>query len=247
MKRQALSWIVAAGLLCAGRVAADPLEDLRARLTGLRSSEPIRLEVDVEMEHRGTAPLHLNDAKLRGTAIVRLGRRGITVRERSRRGDITQFSLWQEPREGPIPLIDDDTARQLTDPAEMIEELLRDGVLVSDEAVTWQERPARLLVIRPEVPEELANARGSAKGDRPPFVGDAKIWLDENGTPLAMESSAELRLGTKIRMTMTSDQAVTFQQAGGRLLVAELRQTYSGTGPVMRGRDEKRLKVSVMR
>lgn len=243
MRKQALRWIVAAALLCSGRLAAQPLDDVLNRLAGLRDTRPIKLEVKVEMEHRGTAPLHLNDAKLRGTAIVRLDHRGVEVRERRRVGDITQFSLWQEPKQGPIPLLDEESARQLADPVGMIEPLLREGELVSDEAVTWQERPARLLVIRPRVPEELATA--PAVGRRPPLVGDARVWLDENGTPLALERSLELRLASSL--TMTTDQSVTFQQVGGRLLVAGLRETYSGTALVLRGRDEKKLKVSVLR
>jgi hypothetical protein len=214
VRKHALRWIVASGLLCAGSLAAaEPLQELQVRLAGLRDTQPIRLKVDIEMQHRGTAPLHLNDAKLRGTAIVRLDRQGIEVRERRREGDITQFSLWQEPKEGHVPLLDEESARQLADPVVMIEPLLAEGVRVSDEAVTWQDRPARLLVIRPRVPEELAEAKNSAGSDRPALAGDAKLWLDENGRPLALERSVELRLASP---PGDDDRPVRHLPAGGR-------------------------------
>lgn len=58
---------------------------------------------------------------------------------------------------------------------------LAGGLLLSDEKVTWQGQPARLLVIRPALLEP------DRKGEPTPFVSEAKVWLDESGVPLAME------------------------------------------------------------
>jgi len=59
---------------------------------------------------------------------------------------------------------------------------LAGGLLLSDEKVTWRGRPARLLVIRPALLEP------DRKDEPAPFVTEAKVWLDESGVPLAMES-----------------------------------------------------------
>ncbi len=76
-----------------------------------------------------------------------------------------------------------------------------------------------------------------------PTLFEVKVWLDETGAPLAMERSFETRLGPALDATQL--QSLTFQQVGGRLLVAEARQSYSGTAlAVLRSRDTKKIKVT---
>ena len=72
---------------------------------------------------------------------------------------------------------DQKTSRDFVDPAGMLEALLSDSLLVSDESVTWEGRPARLLVVR----SFAAMNRPSEEPQR--FDLDAKIWLDESGVP----------------------------------------------------------------
>lgn len=238
MNKKALGWIVAGGLLISGQLTAQPLNDLQARLAALHSEEPIRLKVDVDLRHKGAAPLRLNDTRMRGTATVAYGPKGVEIRKKR---------SWGSTRNGEeIPLVTEAEALDLIDPAATMELLLSEATLVSDEMTTWQGRPARLLVFRPEQLAREQKDEEAPAGPLPPLVFDARIWLDESGVPLAMERSVELLLGPALKAT--EHQTLTFQQVAGRLLVAEALETYSGTAlAVLRTGDTKKMKVTVMK
>lgn len=148
---KALAWLVTGGLMVASALPAQPLDPLQVRLAALRSDQPIRLKVDVELTHRGSAPLHLNGTKKKGRAIVVYGPHGPEVREQRWRGSSSRLSAWGESKvEVETPLLDPAEAGDLVDPAGMLALLLRGATVLSDEEVTWQNQPARLLVIRPD-------------------------------------------------------------------------------------------------
>jgi hypothetical protein len=247
---QALRWIVAGGLLVSSQLAAEPLEDLQLRLASLRDDQPIRLQVDVELKHRGTAPLHLNSAKQRGRAIVTYGPQGVeSIKERPLGTSATWASLWRSKRgeETTEPLISQEEANDLVNPAGMLVSLLDEVTVVSDETSTWQGKPARLLVLRPvQLAAHREGERPSEGNDPVPLTTEAKLWLDESGLPLVMERSLELRLPAAV--TALVQQTFTFQQVDGRLLVAREQETNSGTAlVVLRSRDSKDMKVTVLR
>lgn len=230
--------IVAVGLLVSTHLAAQPLNDLQTRMVTMRNDQPTRIEVEIELRHRGSAPLHLNKEKKRGKAVVVYGpKRGVESIERWWLGTSTRFSAWKKSNvESETSLLGDAEAFDLVNPAEMIELFLSEATLLSDEKVTWQGKPARYLVIRP----------GLLGPESERFAIEAKIWLDESGVPLAMERAFELRLGPALKVT--EHQALTFQQVGGRLLVDEARETYSGTAlAVLRGKDSRKMKVVSVR
>jgi len=247
---KASGWLLTGGLMVASVLPAQPLDPLQARLAALRNDQPIRLKVDVELTHRGSAPLHWNGTKKKGRAIVVYGPHGPEVREQRWRESSSRFSAWAESKvEVETPLLDPAEAGDLVDPAGMLALLLRGATVLSDEEVTWQGQPARLLVIRPdplaaERPDE-ARTVGDGPGESPErLVTEAKIWLDAGGTPLALERSMELRLGPALQVTQ--HQALTFQQVAGRLLAARAEVTYAGTAlAVLRSRDEKKMKITV--
>lgn len=240
MRKQARMWVLAGSLLVAGPLVAEPLGELRSRVAGMRNDQPVRIHVDVELSHRGSAPLHLNKSKRRGEATVVHGPKGVESLTQKSLGTSSRFSFWKESNvETEMQLLDETEANDLADPAGMIEQLLSEAILLSDESVTWKGRPARFLVIRPG---QLPVLEGS-DGDRTPLNLEARIWLDESGTPLAMERAAEFRLGSALVMTET--QSFTFREEGGRLQVAEAEQTSSSRAlAVLRGRDSKTMKVT---
>lgn len=245
MNMKPLRWILAGGLLVSSHLSAQPLNDLQARLATLRNEQPIRLKVEVELKHKGTAPLHLNSEKMRGTAVIVYGPNGVKVQKQKSRGEITQASIWRDAKDREHQeLVSEDEALGLVNPAVTLELALRDSTLVSDGMATWQGRPARLLVLQPSELEKV-QAETPAEGPLPPVFGGTKIWLDESGIPLAMERSGELLLGPALKVEVR--EALEFQQVAGRLLVARAEETYSGTAlAVLRGRDSKKLKVTVM-
>jgi hypothetical protein len=211
----------------------------------MRSDQPIRIEMDVELKHRGSAPLHLNKEKRRGGAVANYGSRGVESIEQWWQGSSLRISVWRQGQgETEMPLLDEGEAHDLADSAEMLDLLLKDATLVTDETATWQGQPARFLVIHPlEANREDEPAK---QGDPRPFTLEAKIWLDDSGTPLAMERSFEIRLGGAL--SVTEHQTMTFQQVEGRLLGATSSETYSGTGlAVLHGRDDKKIKVTAVK
>ena len=244
MNRQALGWTLAGGLLMSTQVSAQPINDLQARLASMKNDQKTRIEVKVEFRHRGSAPLHLNKEKRRGVAVVEAGPKGVKKITSRWLGSSSRFSAWGKKKgENENPLLNDTDALDLVNPAGMMEIFLSEATLLSDEKVTWQGQPARLLVVRPALLEPRKD--GKVRNEEPepkPYAIEAKVWLDGNGVPLAMERGFELRLGPAL--SVTSNQSFTFQQVEGRLLVAEVQETYSGTGlAVLHDRDDRKMKV----
>jgi hypothetical protein len=241
MKIQALRWtvtgfvLISSHLFAPGILRAEPLADLQARLAGLQNDQATRIKVDVELRHKGTAPLHRSGQKRRGQATVVYGPEGVKMINQRWLGSSSRFSVWRKSKvETETPLLGFDEAADLINPAETLQLLLIDATLLSEETVLWQGRPTRHLVIRP----------GLLAADQP-LTLEVGIWLDETGLPLAMERS--MKLGFAL-LNATSHQAVTFQQVDGRLLVDEARETYSGTAlAVLRGMDTKKVKVTSVR
>jgi hypothetical protein len=240
VKTQALRWIVAGGLLVSSQLIAEPLNDLQVRLAAMHNDQPMRIQVDVEVEHRGSAPLHRNKNKRRGKATVDYGPNGVKMIESRWTGRSSRFSFWSSAKNDPeneTPLLNDVEALGLVDPVGTMEFLLDGATLLSDEIVTWQDQPARLLVIRP------GPIAAASEGE--PLDLEVKIWLDESGMPLALERSSEFRLGPARAMGL---QSLTFQQVNGRLLVDRSQESYSGTAlAVLRSKDIKKLKVTAVR
>ena len=241
MNTQALGWTLAVGLLMSTQVSAQPINDLQKRLESMRNDQKTRIEVEVEFRHRGSAPLHLNKEKRRGVAVVEAGPKGVKKITSRWLGSSARFSAWDKKKnENEETLLNDTEALDLVNPAGMMETFLKEATLLSDEKVTWQGQPARLLVVRPALLDGKAAAKNE---DEPkPYAIEAKVWLDENGVPLAMERGFELRFGPAL--SVTENQSFTFQQVEGRLLVAEAQETWSGPGlAVLHGGDDKTLKV----
>jgi len=247
VNRQAWGWILAVGLLMSTHLSAQPINELQTRLASMKNEQKTRIEVEVEFRHRGSAPLHLNKEKRRGVAVVEAGPKGVKKITSRWLGTSARFSAWGKKKgENENPLLNDTDALDLVNPAGMMEFFLSEATLLSDERVTWQGQPARLLVVRPAVlePRKDGKAKKHAEDDEPtPYAIGAKVWLDENGVPLAMERDFEFRLGPAL--SLMSNQSYTFQQVEGRLLVAEVEETYSGTGlAVLHGRDDRKMKVT---
>lgn len=248
MNRQALGWILAGGLLVAAQLPAQPINDLLTRVASMKNDQSTRMEVEIELRHRGTAPLHLNKTKRRGVSVIESGPDGvkkITSRDLS---SSSRFSFWSKAAaEDEAPLMNDVDAEELVNPAGMMEVFLSEATLLSDENVTWRGRPARLLVVRPALFERSPKEGKAPAGDEPtPLAAEARIWLDENGVPLAMERGFDFRLGPAL--SVTERQELIFQQVDGRLFVAEAQETYSGTGlAVLRSRDDRKVKVTSVR
>lgn len=236
MKTKAFAMALTGVILFAASGKAEPLDEVRARLSALQNDQPMRLYVDVTLEHRGSAPLHLNKNKRRGMATVQLGPKGVKVLEQKWFNDSTHFSLWRsKPDDSGVPLLGFEEALDLVDPTGALDLALSDAVVLEDRTVTWHEQTARLLVVRP--------AQLVAHEENSPLVSEVRLWLDPSGIPLAMERSSEFQLGP---VKATQLLTFTYQLVEGRLLADEVREDFQSTAiAVLRGRDKRTMKVRI--
>jgi hypothetical protein len=236
VKTKAFAMALTGVILFAASGKAEPLDEVRARLSALRNDQPMRLYVDVNLEHRGSAPLHLNKTKRRGRATVDFGPKGVKMLDQKWFSDSTRFSLWRsKPDDSDIPLLGFEEALDLADPAGALDLALSDAVVLEDRTVTWHEQMARLLVVRP--------AQLVAHQEDSPLVTEVRIWLDPSGIPLAMERSSEFQLGP---LKATQLLRFTYQWVEGRLLADEVREEFQSTAiAVLRGRDKRTMKVRI--
>ena len=239
MKTKALAMALTGVILFTGSGKAESLDDLRDRLSEMRNDQPVRLVVDVTLEHRGSAPLHLNKTRRRGTATVQFGPEGAKVVDEKWLKDRTFGSFWRSapPNEdSDMPLVDFEAAREMADPAGALSMALDGAVVLEDRTDTWQGQTARLLVVRPaEVPVQQEGS---------PIVAGMKIWLDPSGAPLGMEKSFEFKLGPVLKAM--ERVTFTYRQAEGRLLVEEVRDDFQGSAiGVLRDKNKRTMKVRV--
>ncbi len=242
MSTKALAWTLAGGLLLAASAKAEPLDDLRTRLSALRSDQPIRLLVDVKLERRGSAPLHLRKTRLKGEATVVYGPDGVKSLEQKWLSSKTELSLWTSGKGNSSEphLLDMEEAETLANPVETLDVILDGATLLQDRPVDWNGRPARLLVIRPAL---FARPGAGPDDDAGPLSGEVSIWLDDSGDPLALERATEIGIPG---LRFTQHQLFTFRQDDGRLLVAEAEErTQSRTLGVHRGQETRSMLVSV--
>lgn len=248
MKRRVFACTLVLGFLFAAAGRAETLDDVLSRLSSMRLDKPVKLKVEVQVKHKGTAPLHRNRVTKRGMATIQSDPDGVKVIERKWLSDSSRFSLWrsskQDNDESGVELIGDEEAYGLTNPASTLEDLLRDATLVEERAEAWQGKTARLLVIRPAqlAPLEKDGEDPAAPERRSPFAGEVKLWLDETGIPLALDGVTQFRLGPAVNVKQ--HQTITFQQKDGRLFVAEVQESFESTAlAILRGRDSRVMKV----
>lgn len=236
--------LLAAGAASA-QASAEPLSDLTARLAALRSDAPLRVEVEVEQKHRGSAPLHLRRTKQVGGAVIEWGPRGVESLEQWWFGTGARLTVWERAQRRPV--IDEDDrvlseqeAAELADPAGTLGELLASATLLADEPSSWEGRAARRLTIRPAplAPRD-AKERGRDREEPGALELRLAVWLDEAGEPLAVERSVDFAAGP---LSAQQRQTLVLGMVDGRLVVSEMRETWTGQAvALLRGRDDMRV------
>ena len=224
---------------------AEPLAELGSRLAAWSSDAPLRVEVEVEQKHRGSAPLHLRRTKQIGGAVIEWGPRGVESLEQWWFGAGARLSIWERAQRRPVigeddRVLSDQEAAELADPAGSLGVLLEGATLLADEPSTWEGRAARRLTIQPAM---LAprNAKGREREREEPGPLELRlaVWLDEVGEPLAVERSVDFAAGP---LAAQQRQTLVLAQVDGRLVVSEMRETWTGQAvALLRGQDDKRV------
>ena len=223
--------------------SADALAQLTSRLAALSSDAPLRVEVEVEQKHRGTGPLHLRRTKQVGGAVIEWGPRGVRSLEQWWFGTGARLTVWERAQRRPVidpddRVLSEQEAAELADPAGALGELLEGATLLADEPSTWEGKVSRRLTIQPAMlaPRD-AKGRARQRDEPGPLELRVAVWLDEVGEPLAVERSVDFAAGP---LSAQQRQTLLLGTVDGRLVVSEMRETWTGQATaLLRGRDDR--------
>ncbi|MGI8891367.1 MAG: hypothetical protein ACR2G0_11370 [Chthoniobacterales bacterium] len=212
----------------------DALGDLRATLGNLQSDQTLRARVEITIRRSGGENGNPKKAVGNSSVIVESGGRGLRLSwsaeqvSQSRKAAAEKSAHPDAARSDVATLnaLDTDDALNLLDAAEPLRRGLEGAVLLQDKADTYKGKPARLLVIRPDLrmPEE---GRKALKENE----ASLKLWLDSAGQPIAMNRDLRLRFSKFFLSYRVHDEEVReFQVASGRLVVTRSQHDNTGSG-----------------
>lgn len=219
-------------------VRADALADVRATLDRLSSPAPVRARVrasrtEVEKE-KPKGP------EKKGEAIVELGPAGLTIRlepeflpkgaTRADRKKEEDSTVRLAPRD----------ALELLDPARELRQLLDGAVLVSDGNATYEGKPVRTIVFRPQ-PDVDEDDRKALKK----YEDVVTLRLDAEGVPFALDRTVDLKFSKLlISFTVSARESRRFGRVEGRLLTTTATEESHGSGLGQSGGSTTRWTVS---
>jgi len=129
--------------------------------------------------------------------------------------------------------------------AELLHQLER-AELISEENVTWKERPARLLKLKVEA-EELKKVPSQVSVSLSGSV--ANLWIDASGLPLAGELGGDVEAGVlMIKVKTHSKVTREYGLVGGRLVVTREsdENDANGAGQQLQVRQSTELKLEAV-
>jgi len=204
-------------------LSANGLDDLRAALQKLQGAEPVKatLEHSFWRQIMDDKKPVVSQGKI--SAHVEDGPQGLKVTWAKATLQQAERELAAQEREPDRPT-PTRTALKNVDPLEASEShnhaeaLLRDlaqAQVQEEKAEPWQGRPARVLVLKlsPRIPE-------SQRKYLKELNVDAKVWIGNDGFPLAFSSSVAYK-GSRmfIRFEGGTTQELQFAKVGNRLVV----------------------------
>jgi hypothetical protein len=129
-------------------------------------------------------------------------------------------------------------------PVRDLEQDLSKAVFVSEEATTFQGKPARLLHLT--IP--LKNLTAEESKNLKHFKTDLKIWIDENGIPLASHSKGKAsgRAMLVIGFEFHFDVHKTYGTTGNRLLTTQLDDSNGGSGAGLSGDESVKATLTLL-
>jgi hypothetical protein len=222
------------GLMVASSLArADSLSDLRTALLTTNGRDPLSMAVTFEVSNRSSDDKSTAVAKV--TAHVEEGPTGLTIKWPREIMEVAVAEQVAQSKDRNVrtptrTAMDGLNATALNDYLHAGEQLLRvlgEATLLSEEAVTWQGHPARLLSLR--VTPALSEKDKKYVKEIEMTV---KIWLDAAGWPLAAEHSMHLRGRALlvINFEQTEHQEFRYERVNGRLVTRHHEKAVTGSG-----------------
>ncbi|MEO7917701.1 MAG: hypothetical protein ABIR16_08670 [Dokdonella sp.] len=225
-------------LFVAGTSHADGLADLRTTLTTLNGSAPITARLSVQKNSKNGDADEPKAMSAQSAVIANAGPNGMQISYDAATLDKVEAEANQRSTdtEATTPLADllrDITPTQVNAMLSFAGPLLRrleQASLKADAADTLEGKPARLLTF--EVPLNVSKKdRDSMKE----YTGILKVWLDGDGTPLAIDQQ-QVFSGRRMLISFkgSNSETATLSREGERLVMVRQKrgQSFSGFGQI---------------
>ncbi len=221
-------------LLLPGTLAADGLSDLRVRLPGLTSDQPLSARVEISTRQAGGESDKQHKADGVSAVVVRLGPAGLALSwtpeqvRQSRRAAAEKNANPDAPKASLATLaaLDAGEALNLLDAADPLRLSLDKATLLQDTPMSYHGQPAHRLFIRLDLklPEEGRKAAKSVNAN-------LTVWVGADGVPLASDRDIRIRFSKFFLSYTVHEHAVReYQMASGHLVVRHTVQESYGSG-----------------
>ena len=230
--------IVRAALLLSVAVSAGAtdLSPLRSTLTAMRGTQPVSASVEVHRARKSSGRFSNNQSAGGAAFQVTVDTNGLHVtiapalleaaaREAKERETDTKKMT---PTRAALDEMEVLSIAESLNYASALMRLLNIGQVTTEQRVTWQGKPARLVTLK--LTEKLPPQATSVFNVQ--FADDhLKLWLAEDHTPLAAE---RIRKGSArflfLRGEMNSRESWRFVRRDDRLVVAHMEASFAGSG-----------------
>lgn len=213
---------------------ADGLTDLRAALQKMQGGQALRARIEVKTRRQGGEKDDQKQSQGVVAVIAEIGPRGLLLNwspeqiRQSRQVARDQAADPDAARSGVSALttLAADDAADLLDYAEPLLLLLEKAVLQEDKPDTYQGKPARLLLLKPDLQMNKEERKAVKSAD-----AALKIWLDPEGLPLGMEQDIKVHASKFfMKFNFSAREVREFQRTAGRLVVRSASRDNSGAG-----------------
>lgn len=222
-------------LLAPTLLRADGLTDVRATLLKMPSDQPLRARVEIKTRNSGgESDKQKQQAEGISAVIVESGAQGLKLSWSPEQINQSRKAAWEKIANpdaaksdlATLTALDAGEALGLLDAADLLRRWLEKATLQEDRLDTFQRKQARLLVIRVDLPLNQEARKVLKTSD-----GVLKLWLDEDGVPIAADRVINLRFSKFfLSYRVREHDAREFQSAGGRLIVTRAAHDSSGSG-----------------
>lgn len=221
-------------LLAAAPLRADRLTDLRATLEKLRGDSPVKAQIVLRSVRKNGDEKETGQATREVTVVAEHGPQGLRLTwapqllAEARKAARQRAANPDAPVSQGVDLavLDAEQAVDLLDAADALLLDLGRAVLAEDKVEQRGGKPTRLLVIKPH--DGLSASDRKAVKSREDTL---KIWLDDNGIPVALDRSYKIKFSKLlISINISSHQTATFTVTGDRLVALTASEESSGSG-----------------
>jgi hypothetical protein len=222
-------------LLAGPTLLADPVADLRVALERFKGLETVKGRVDIQSWNKSGEGKKLKERQSSGQVQVEDGPQGLRLgwtaqQIQAARKDALAKAANPEaatPNMESLRALDVADASRMLSYADHLGLMLQGAALLEDRPDTYQGKPARLLVLKPE-------SRFSAEDKEviKSFEASLRIWVGPDGVPVGLEEATSFK-GSKFLITFkgSHSESTALGRSGNRLVA--LRSTKETTGSGM--------------